>query len=398
MKADVAIAGGGLAGSLIAWRLREARPDLDVVIVDQGATLGGNHTWSFHDSDLDAVVYDWIKPLIVHHWPSQQVRFPAYERSLATGYNSTTSERLHDVVSPVVGERFIGGARIAAVSASGIALEDDGLIEAEAVIDARGQRDSAALTIGFQKFLGQVVRFAEPHGLDAPIIMDATVPQTDGYRFVYVLPFADDACLVEDTYYADGSELDLDLIRKAIADYCGDAGWTIAEIIKEEVGVLPIALAGDIEAHLAAAPDGVSLAGLGAGLFHPLTGYSLPDAAALAHAIAGADDVSGPSLSKLTRNYAIEKWRERSFYRLLSRMLYHAAKPEQRYTVLQRFYRLSTPLIERFYAGTTTTRDKARVLIGKPPVNIAKAVECVDEERWRSRVEGAFAAGCGNVT
>ena len=33
--------------------------------------------------------------------------------------------------------------------------------------------------------------------------MDATVPQDGGYRFVYVLPFADRPLLVEDTHYSD---------------------------------------------------------------------------------------------------------------------------------------------------------------------------------------------------
>jgi len=72
-------------------------------------------------------------------------------------------------------------------------------------------------------------------------------------------------------------------------------------------------------------------------------------------------------------------WRERSFYRLLNRMLFRAAEPGQRYKVLERFYRLPTPLIERFYAGEATLGDKLRILSGKPPVPIGRALSCLSE-------------------
>jgi lycopene beta-cyclase len=46
------LAGGGLANGLIAWRLRQLRPQVRVLMIESGSSLGGNHTWSFHDSDL----------------------------------------------------------------------------------------------------------------------------------------------------------------------------------------------------------------------------------------------------------------------------------------------------------------------------------------------------------
>ena len=53
-RPDLIILGGGLAGGLVALALASKRPDLGVVIVEAGETLGGNHVWSFFDADVDA--------------------------------------------------------------------------------------------------------------------------------------------------------------------------------------------------------------------------------------------------------------------------------------------------------------------------------------------------------
>jgi lycopene beta-cyclase len=75
-----------------------------------------------------------------------------------------------------------------------------------------------------------------------------------------------------------------------------------------------------------------------------------------------------------------QRWRERGYYRLLNRMLFRAAEPGRRYVVLERFYRLNQGLIERFYAGRITLADKARILIGKPPVPVSAALAVLSEK------------------
>ena len=45
--------------------------------------------------------------------------------------------------------------------------------------------------------------------------------------------------------------------------------------------------------------------------------------------------------------------------------------------MLERFYRLPEPLIERFYAGKSTLRDKVRLLAGRPPVPVLRALACL---------------------
>jgi lycopene beta-cyclase len=386
---DVVIVGGGLSGSLIAWRLAERRPDIRLLLLEGGETLGGNHTWSFHGSDLPPETFAWIKPLIVHRWESQEVRFPAYSRPLQTAYCSVTSERLHEHLAPLLGEAVRCEAEVASVARDRVTLRDGTSILAKAVIDARGQRGFEHLMLGYQKFVGAVFSFDEPHGLTAPIIMDATVPQIDGYRFVYVLPFTETTALVEDTYYADGSMIEPQDVMSRLHDYCTAQGWKIRDTLRTEKGVLPVAVGGDIERHLDQGTDGVAQVGLRAGLFHPLTGYSLPDAARLADQISQLTDLSGPALCGFTRKNAADTWNDRGFYRMLSRFLFDAAKPEERYLVMQRFYRLNRGLIERFYAARSMPHDKLRVLAGKPPVNFFKALACVNERHWTQRQRAA---------
>jgi lycopene beta-cyclase len=114
-----------------------------------------------------------------------------------------------------------------------------------------------------------------------------------------------------------------------------------------------------------------------AALFHATTGYSLPEAVRLADAVAAAPDLRGPALCALTRERSRRTWRHGRFFRLLNRMLYRAARPEQRYRVLEHFYRLPEPLVARFYAGRPTLRDKLRILSGRPPVPLGRALRAL---------------------
>jgi len=112
-------------------------------------------------------------------------------------------------------------------------------------------------------------------------------------------------------------------------------------------------------------------------LFHPTTGYSLPEAVRLADTICRLDDFDGVALFDLTRQRSFDLWRRNGFYRLLNRMLFRAAEPARRFRVFERFYGLPEGLIKRFYAGRSGWIDKVRVLTGKPPVPVGRALRCL---------------------
>lgn len=385
LRADVVLVGGGLANGLIALRLRALRPELEVVILEREARLGGRHTWSHFATDVSPSIAAWLDPLIVHRWDGYEVRFPGHARSLTTPYASITSDRFHEVVAAAVGDGVLCDQAVRDIQADQVAFGDGQVIAAPCVIDGRGPAPSPHLILGWQKFLGQELELSAPHGLTRPIVMDATVDQLDGYRFLYTLPLSPTRLLVEDTRYSDGEALDRAALAAGIAAHAVDQGWRVKALVREEVGVLPIALAGDIAAHWGDATT--ARVGLRAALFHPVTGYSLPDAARLADEIAALPVLTTATVRDCVEARSKQRWAERAYYRLLNRMLFRAAAPGRRYLVLERFYRLSQGLVERFYAGRITLADKARILIGKPPVPIAEALKVLSE-RSAGGVEG----------
>ena len=381
---DVAIVGGGLAGGLIALALHARRPGLDVRIVEAAPHLGGDHVWSFFGSDIAPQDRWLVAPLTVHDWQGYDVAFPNLTRQIDATYHSVTSERLHAVIRATLPpQTAMLGRKVLAASATAVVLADGDRIEAKGVIDCRGPGDLSLLDLGWQKFVGQELLLHAPHGAAGPRVMDATVAQIDGYRFVYCLPFAANRMFVEDTYYSDTPDVDRAALGLRIAAYAAGRGWQVDSVLRTEAGVLPITLGGDFEAYWRSSGVHVAKAGMRAGLFQPTTGYSLPDAVRLAVRLAEQSDLSGKALAAFTHDYARAAWRHGAFYRMLSAMMFRAGDPAERWRIIERFYRLDPTLITRFYAGRSSLKDKIRILTGKPPVPVGSAIRVLRTTAWR---------------
>lgn len=369
---DLAIVGGGLAGGLIALAVHRAHPDRAVALLEAGDSFGGNHRWSWFEGDLEREAEALLDCFPQKRWSGgHSVRFPGMARNLTADYRSLASRDFDSTLRRLLPQQTIRtGSAVGALDPGGVTLASGERIAARAVIDCRDFAPSHHLTGGWQVFAGHHIRTRRPHGLAAPIIMDADLPQHGAYRFVYSLPLSEDEVFVEDTYYADAPVLDRALLGERIAAYCAARGWQ-GEVIGTEAGVLPVVTGGDAAAHRALfAQPSVALAGA-RGLFsHPLTSYTLPFAAGNAIAIAKAGHFAGAALARLIERRAKAHWRQTRFYRDLGRMLFQAAAPDDRWRIFARFYGLREPLIERFYAGRSTVFDKLRVVTGKPPVPI----------------------------
>ncbi|MCU6675067.1 lycopene beta-cyclase CrtY [Leclercia adecarboxylata] len=370
---DIILVGGGLANGLIALRLRQQRPALRVLLLEADSQPGGNHTWSFHEGDITPDQHRWIAPLVAHRWQGYDVRFPRLNRTLAGEYLSITSARFAAVLTETLGESLQSDAAVTDITPETVTLADGTRLRASAVIDGRGYTPDKHLNTGSQSFLGQQWRLRQPHGLTRPILMDATVNQQGGYRFVYTLPISANELLIEDTHYIDAARLHLSATRQNIADYARQQGWYLESLVREEQGHLPIMLAGDFPAYWQAR-DKQPCSGLRAGLFHATTGYSLPHAVALADAIAGSTEFSAAAVFSVIHCYALHQWHAQRFFRTLNRMLFLAGDADKRWQVMQRFYSLNEGLIARFYAGQLNLADKARILAGKPPVPVGEAM------------------------
>ena len=375
---DVAIVGGGLAGGLIALALAKKRPDCDIRLIEGGRGIGGNHLWSFFATDIAAADRWLVAPLISYGWSRYDVSFPGHARTIRAPYYSIESERFDRVVTGALPEGALMTRRkVLAASSKAVVLADGDRVEAGGVVDCRGPGELALLDLGWQKFHGREMALGDAHDLPNPMIMDATVAQADGYRFVYALPFAATRAFVEDTYYSDSPDFDVAASAARIDAWIAARGWQVERVTREEAGVLPVVMGGDFEGYWNSGGNKVAKAGGRAGLFHPLTSYSLPDAVRTAALVARASDLSGAGLHDLLHGFAKRTWRRRGFYRMLAAMLFRAAEPGERYRILERFYRLDAGLIARFYAGQSSMFDRARILAGKPPVPIKRAVAAV---------------------
>ncbi len=375
----VLIIGGGLAGSLIASRFVEARPELELTLLEGAPRLLGDKTWSFHAADLAPATRggqrldpSWLAGLASRTWDGYDVFFPRLERRIEDRYYSIRSEDLRMRLMPLLGSRVRLGVVVRTVDAKGATLADGTRVEADLVIDARGGATRGAPgPVAWQTFYGVFLRTERPHGILRPRLMDARVPQIGGFRFLYTLPFSEHELLIEDTRYADARAIDEEGARAILPDYlrriAPDAGaWTETG---SESGALPIPLCGP------ATPEhvpGVAPAGVGAGLYHPTTGYSLRYAALAADLVVSAGDAS--AAVALMRAAADRAWTDGAFYRRLNNMLFFAAPPAERWKVLEKFYRLGDQSVGRFYAARSTLLDRVRLLSGRPPVPLKAGI------------------------
>ena len=361
---DYVLVGGGLQNALITLALLERRPAARLCLIERDARIGGNHTWCFHEGDVPVAARPWLDRLVVRRWAAHEVIFPSYRRRLPEAYAAIDSERLQREVEAAIARaphaRIIK-ACVREVEPDGVILDGGQRLAAQLVVDARGPEHATMAAGGYQKFLGLDLALDGGTPPDVPILMDATVEQRDGFRFMYVLPWAHDRVLIEDTYYSDRPELDAAVSRQRVLQYARQLGLGVREVLREEHGVLPIPTRlGQQPGH---APP--LRAGYAGGLFHPTTGYSLPVAVRLALHLAAR-----PAHAALGEEYA--RWlrphhQQVRFCLGLNRMLFDAFAPEQRHHVLERFYRLPVETIRRFYALELSQTDRARILCGRPP-------------------------------
>ena len=359
---DCVIVGGGLHGSLAALALSHHKPAVRVAVVESGDLIGGHHLWSFHADDAPDAAAPWLSPLVQFEWPSYEVRFTGHRRVLQHKYRTMTSEALHEAMTEASETRDVFLGRTATECSDHTVLLDDGTaLHSEIVIDSRGlAKEQSFIGSGFQKFLGTELLLSSDHNITTPILMDASVQQIEGFRFMYVLPFGPRRLFLEDTYFCESPSLDEAALEHRIRTSGLALGLENDGIGRRETGDLPMPW----QAQPRVSQMEISL-GVRGHWYHPATAYSVPCAVSTALAVAsasGRDDL-------LVRLDRLQKKHEQQarFARFLNLLLFRCFAPEQRAHVFERFYRLPEETIRRFYALEMTISDRIRILSGRPP-------------------------------
>lgn len=363
MKVDIALCGGGLQSGLIIAALHGSKSTARVALVERN-TIGGNHTWCFYGTDLSPAMQRYVAPFVVRRWNSCEVRFPGHRRILNTPYAMITSTKLRSEVFRMVATRdnsvIFEQTSIDTLDTAVLRLSNGQTLSAHTVLDARG---AAAVNgpCGYQKFYGEEITLSEEHGLTSPIVMDATVEQCDGFRFMYVLPLTTRSALFEDTSFSNGPELDEQERHQRIATWLQKNGLKAITVDRCERGVLPMPMSTASLTRLQRQKKTTHLqkGGYRGGWFNPSTGYSLPLAAELAEIVATTPLVNLPLA--ITAATHIRRRRARFCY-FLNRLLFQWYRPNTRRNIFERFYRLPKATIERFYSMRLLPIDKIRII------------------------------------
>ncbi len=374
---DFVIAGGGLQGGLIVHALRYFQPESSVLLIEKNKDLCGNHTWSFHASDIPDQPQAWFHPLPRKTWSGYKVQFPDFERRVELPYCTISSMQLKDSIYNLASladnaaRQGVGvnltirtDTTVAHLGVDTVKTDRGETFYAENVIDCRGlSRETLdpGLKCGFQKFHGFEIETELDWPDVDPVLMDTRVSQLDGFRFFYVLPLSRRRVLFEETFFSDHPTICREESHRQLEAYLTArklGGW---KILREERGCLPM----PYSRHLQPRSSSILTGGYAGGWFHAATGYSFPLAVRFAEAIA-----SGPAAEVRQRleELANQNRFQAKFSRFLNRLLYRAVSPSQRWQVFRRFYRvMPDSAIQRFYAHQFTRMDAVRMVVGRPP-------------------------------
>ena len=371
---DFILAGGGLQAGLLATAINHCQPTARILMIERNDRLCGNHTWSFHASDIEQLDSDWLQSLPLKQWPGYTVKFERLERKLDLGYCSLTSTNLERKLFEIAGAGQLEiktNTRITKLESHSVQTSDGLAYRAEMLIDCRGLRSNDESSgCGYQKFHGFEIELENQDWPDSlPVLLDATLDQRSGFRFMYVLPLTNRRVLIEDTHFADNRELAREQSLAEVKNYLSKrriGDWTI---VREERGCLPMPYSNHMRPSLSVPLRG----GYAGGWFHAATGYSFPLAARFADEIASSPAEQIPKrIARLAQSNRFQA----TFSRFLNRLLFRLVPPEKRWMILRRFYQvLPEGTIKRFYSHQFTVLDAARIIVGSPMHSLKLSLE-----------------------
>jgi lycopene beta-cyclase len=336
------------------------RPEINLMIVEEGETFGGKDYRSFPDAEFGQDGAELIGPLAIDRWPGYYVAFPGFSRKLRAEWSGFGAEEIHRALTSALDPRqYRLGTRVVAVREDSLVLDGGETIKAEGAIDARGAASMSPLEILHEARFARDYRFAAPHRVDRPVLIDAAGTGSAGLRYFECVPLSEERLLVTDVAISDRAQPDGQAGAR-IKAYVAARGWKKPKAAGERASVRPRPIGGDFAAFWRLGGARVAKLGLRGGFVHPLTGRSVGDAARMALLLSRQRDFAGAALHDLFEAEAKQAWKKREFPREIAAVLANA-RPEDGRTPLERLYGLDPGLLQRLQADRIGLVDRMRI-------------------------------------
>ncbi len=359
-REGVLIAGGGIAGCLAALAMARFRPEIPLLIVEEQERFGGDCFRFLFAAELEGEEKALVAPLIGLHWPGYYLAFPDYSRKLKADLGGIAPGAIHaTMIAALRPDQYRLGTKVVAVREDALVLDGGEEIRAEGAIDARGAANLSMLDLLYEARLERDYVFRGPHGIDRPVIADATAEAANGLSFTQLFPLAQDRLLIADVAIGERAQPDPQAAAR-LDHYLALRGWRKARVEAERNMSRPLPVGGDLDAYWRLGGARVARLGLRGGFLHPATGRTIADAARIAVLLSRQRDFGGATLHDVFEEEAKTLWRQRELLRAVNAAL-AAAEPVERRALFARINALDPATITRFQADRMGMVDRRKL-------------------------------------
>ncbi|MFI4853303.1 MAG: lycopene beta-cyclase CrtY [Candidatus Makana argininalis] len=357
---NIILIGLGLSNGLIAIRLKQHFPDLNILLIDKNLNINSNKTWSVYFNNKLLIKNNWLFPIIDYFWPKYIINFKKYRRLINKEYLTITSNKFYKFIKKNFKKKLIIQYVVSILSDHSLKLNNNVIINSDIIIDGRGYKKNKNKKCYFQYFFGQEFKIHNYDNIKNPIIMDDILNQKYGYRFLYILPISKYYILIEDTIYLKNFNLKIKIYNNNILKYLKKNKFYIKNIIREEKGIIPIYLYNNKNYYIKNIK--IPCSGLRAGLLNNTTGYSFQYSVFLADKLSKINNFTSFNLNKLIIKISYIIWNKNIFLRVLNTIFLINNFTYKKKKIIQNFYTLSDNIINKFYLCKLHLLQKIKII------------------------------------
>ncbi|MFI4847307.1 MAG: lycopene beta-cyclase CrtY [Candidatus Makana argininalis] len=356
---SIIIIGVGLSNGLIAIRLKQYFPELNILLIEK-KNIKNNKKWSFHLTNNLLIKNNWLLPIIDYFWPTYIVNFNKYRRLIKKEYLTITSYKFYKFINKFFKKKILFKYVVSILSDHTLKLNNNLILNAEIIIDGRGYKKNNNIKYYFQYFFGQEIQLNINHNIKNPIIIDSKINQKNGYRFLYILPISPYSIFIEDTIYLNNLNLNTKINNSNILKFLKKNNFNIKNIRKEEKGIIPIYIYNNFNFFIKNIK--IPCSGLRAGLLNNTTGYSFKYSIFVSYKISKVNKFTSCILNKLITNISYKIWVENIFLRILNSIFFDKNFIFEKKKIIKNFYKLSDKIINKFYLCKLNFLEKFKII------------------------------------